>query len=151
MRKIYNITLVLLLVLVLGLSSCGKNKLKDVTFKNAPTTMYVGEEVTLEYELQDKASIEWSSSNNKIAEVENGKITALEAGNVTIKAVVTLKKESKEYTFDITVKQNGFNVIKTSDITTEDLNTMTYKMEDDHPKASAWELLTPLIAKELNL
>ncbi|MBQ4571034.1 MAG: InlB B-repeat-containing protein [Bacilli bacterium] len=133
MRKIYNITLVLLLVLVLGLSSCGKNKLKDVTFKNAPTTMYVGEEVTLEYELQDKASIEWSSSNNKIAEVENGKITALEAGNVTIKAVVTLKKESKEYTFDITVKQNGFNVTYENDGTYSDKTNPNAYSEKDLP------------------
>ena len=49
------------------------------------------------------------------------------------------------------LKQNGFNVIKTSDITTEDLNTMKYKMEDDHPKESAWTLLTPIIIKTINL
>ena len=47
----------------------------------------------LEYELQENASIEWSSSSNKVAEVLNGKITALEPGTVTIKAKVTLKKE----------------------------------------------------------
>ncbi|MBE6131029.1 MAG: hypothetical protein E7183_04845 [Erysipelotrichaceae bacterium] len=125
MKKIYNITLVLLLVLVLGLSSCGKNKLKDVTFKNAPTTMYVGEEVTLEYELQVNASIEWSSSSNKVAEVLNGKITALEPGTVTIKAKVTLKKESKEYSFDITVKKVEFSVTYENDGTYGDKTNVT--------------------------
>ena len=125
MKKIYNITLVLLLVLVLGLSSCGKNKLKDVTFKNVPTSMYVGEEVTLEYELQENASIEWSSSSNKVAEVLNGKITALEPGTVTIKAKVTLKKESKEYSFDITVKKVEFSVTYENDGTYGDKTNVT--------------------------
>ena len=115
MKKIFTLSLITLLVVVLSLTSCKKNKLNDVSFNNTISSMYVGEEVTLGYELQEGASVEWTSSNNDIATVVNGKITALKDGNVTIKAVFTLKKETKEYTFDITVKQSEFNVTYEND------------------------------------
>lgn len=115
MKKIFNITLVALLVLVLSLSSCSKKKLKDVSFSNVPTSLYVGEEVEIKYELQDKASVEWSSSKVEVASVTNGKISALKEGQVTIKAVFTLGKSTKEYTFDITVKQSEFTVTYEND------------------------------------
>ena len=50
------------------------------------------------------------------------------------------------------LKENNFKVIKTSQLTNENLSSEEYKMLDNgHPKESAWNLLTPLIAKELNL
>lgn len=51
------------------------------------------------------------------------------------------------------LEQNGFIVIDTRDITKEDLNNQKYKAEEvdfGHPSEAAWDLLTPLIIKELN-
>ena len=57
MNKIYRIVLFIIVGLVIGLSSCGKNKLKDVTFTKSPTTLYVGDEFQFEYTLQEEVSV----------------------------------------------------------------------------------------------
>lgn len=110
MNKIYRIVLLLIVGLVIGLSSCGKNKLKEVSFSKTPHTLYIGDEFEMEYTLQDGASVEWSSSDNDVASVTDGLIIANKPGAATIKAEFTLKKESKEYTFDITVKKTNYTI-----------------------------------------
>ena len=48
------------------------------------------------------------------------------------------------------LKENGFNVIKVSDITDESIMQGMYIIPNDgHPTETAWNLLTPLIAKKL--
>ena len=115
MKKIINLSLLMLFVLVLGLSSCGKNKLKDVTFTKEPTTLYVGEEFKFEFTKQDDVVVEWLSSNESVATVVDGKVSALQAGETVVKAVFTLKKETKEYTFNVTVLNSEFNVTYEND------------------------------------
>jgi N-acetylmuramoyl-L-alanine amidase CwlA len=110
MNKIYRIVLFIIVGLVIGLSSCGKNKLKDVTFTKSPTTLYVGDEFEFEYTLQEGVSVEWSSSNADILSINDGIAEALKPGNATVTAKFTLKKESKEYTFDIVVKKTNYTI-----------------------------------------
>ena len=49
------------------------------------------------------------------------------------------------------LKENGIYVIKTKDLTKEDLRSLKYTLSetDKHPNEAAWDLLTPLIAKEI--
>ncbi|MBQ9246158.1 hypothetical protein IJ182_07825 [bacterium] len=57
----------------------------------------------------------------------------------------------KYYLTDILEKE-GINVISTKDLTSENLRTEKYFMLDNgHPKETAWDLLTPLIAERLHL
>ena len=86
MKKIFSLTLLMIFVLVLGLTSCGKGKLKDVDFTKEPTTMYVGDEFRFEFTLQDKVNVEWTSSNESVLTVDKGGIiTAIKEGKATIK------------------------------------------------------------------
>ena len=49
------------------------------------------------------------------------------------------------------LKENGIHVIKTKDLTKEDLKSLKYTLSktNKHPNEAAWDLLTPLIAKEI--
>ena len=48
------------------------------------------------------------------------------------------------------LKNKGFIVITTSELTNEDLNSPKYMMQDNlHPTEAAWDLLTPLIAQKI--
>ena len=47
------------------------------------------------------------------------------------------------------LKENNFKIIETDELTNVDLNSPEfYSVETSHPTAKAWEILTPLIAKE---
>ena len=49
-------------------------------------------------------------------------------------------------------EDKGFNVIKTSELTSENLENEKYLSKvNSHPTEEAWNLLTPLIIKKLNL
>lgn len=129
MKKIFSLSLLMLFVLMLGLTSCGKNKLKDVTFSKEPTNLYVGEEFKFEYTLQDNVIVEWSSSNENILDVVNGTVTAKEEGTAVIKAIFTLDKEKKEYTFNVTVLKSEFNITYVNDGNYENgANPSTYSI-----------------------
>lgn len=51
------------------------------------------------------------------------------------------------------LNNKGFKVIYTSNLTDKNLNTIEYQISknDMHPNENAWNLLTPLIANQLNL
>ncbi len=50
------------------------------------------------------------------------------------------------------LKENGFNVIDTKELTTEKLNDKKYMMHNTwHPSEAAWDLLTPLIIEKSEL
>ena len=115
MKKICYLIILMSFTLILGLSSCGKNKLNEVQFTKVPTDLLVGEEFEFEYTLQEGVNVEWTSSNTMVADVIDGKITAKEIGTATIKAIFTLKKEFKEYTFDISVLASEFAITYQND------------------------------------
>jgi hypothetical protein len=62
------------------------------------------------------------------------------------------KKIINELCFE-ELKKQGINVIYLSDLTNEDMDTLKYKLSkiDAHPNKYAWQLISPLIAKKLNL
>ena len=48
------------------------------------------------------------------------------------------------------LEENNFIVLDTSELTSEDLNSEEYLMQDNlHPKEKAWDLLTPIIINKL--
>ncbi len=49
------------------------------------------------------------------------------------------------------LKQNGFIVIDTTEITKEYLNSPKYLQENDHPTEAAWDLITPAFVKKTDL
>ena len=49
------------------------------------------------------------------------------------------------------LKEHGFIVVTTGDLTDIDLSTEEYRQDNDHPTAKAWQLLTPLFIEKLNL
>ena len=49
------------------------------------------------------------------------------------------------------LKEQGFIVVITGELTNIDLSTEEYRQDNDHPTAKAWQLLTPLLIEKLNL
>ncbi len=50
------------------------------------------------------------------------------------------------------LENNGFKVISTKELTNEDLQTEKYRnFDNQHPREAAWDLLTPLLVKKLEL
>ena len=49
------------------------------------------------------------------------------------------------------LKENGFIVFDSSELTKENIFSKDYMFEDSHPNEKAWDLLTPLIVKKLEL
>ena len=47
------------------------------------------------------------------------------------------------------LKENGFNVMNTKNLTSADLESEKYMMFNFHPKETAWDLLTPIIVSKL--
>ena len=82
-------------------------EVESVTLDKAEGILTVGNTVTLNAavlpeEVADETTIEWSSSNEKVATVDsNGKVTAVSSGNATITA--TVGEESANY--EVTVEQ----------------------------------------------
>ena len=98
----------LLLFLVVGLFACGSI---SVTLKGE-NTLEVGKTITLTAESSAKdVSFEWSSSNNAVATVNNGKVTGVSAGNViiSVKAVSGKKEADASITITVTAGNTGSN------------------------------------------
>ena len=70
-----------------------KINVKNVVYKGGITPVFTNDNSTFKIYLKNnKKSVKWSSSNNKIATVSKGVITAKSAGNCTITAKVKKKK-----------------------------------------------------------
>ena len=129
MKKFTKFLFVLLLGAISLFASC-KKEINEVTFTNVPTTMYVDDAFTVEYSKQDKVTVEFTSSNTSVATVAGEKVTALAVGEFTLTATFTLGKNTKEYTFDITVKQSTFAVTYENDGSyTGKTNATTYSLK----------------------
>lgn len=113
MKKTIKFMFLISMILVLLLTSCkqgNKTKLEEVTFENVPTSLYVEEKQEITYVAQEGVTITWASSNENVATVINGTITALSAGKTTITAVVKLNDEQKIYLFNLEVKPIWFSI-----------------------------------------
>lgn len=80
-----------LLLLAFSLTGCGEKKLEKISL-SVDKSMSVSEtrKISVEYEPEGvEEEITWSSSNEDIASVSNGTITAKSVGNVTIIATTT--------------------------------------------------------------
>ena len=129
MKKFTKFLFVLLLGAISLFASC-KKEINEVTFKNVPTTMYVDDSFTVEYSKQDKVTATFVSSNTSVATVVGEKVTAVAAGEFTLTATFSLGKKTKEYTFDIVVKQSTFAVTYENDGSYSDkTNAATYSVK----------------------
>ena len=94
-------------------------------------TVKVGETITLKANVTPKdAKVVWTSNNNKIATVdENGKVTGVSAGTVTIKGTITDEKgNNKSASVKVTVSKASEPTVKPEDpgtTTPEDPGTIT--------------------------
>lgn len=89
---------------------------ENISLNKTELTLTEGEEASLEATISPKgvtASLEWSSSNTSVATVdENGKVTAVNAGETVI--IVTDKQSKKTAKCNVTVNYKGVAVEKTS-------------------------------------
>lgn len=75
-----------------------------IDFNVSVLSLNIGDEYTIEAKVEGKdKEIEWSSSDESITKVDNGKVTAIKAGKATVKA----KANGVEKTCDITVKEKA--------------------------------------------
>ena len=75
-----------------------------IDFNVSVLSLNIGDEYTIEAKVDGKdKEIEWSSSDESITKVDNGKVAAIKAGKATIKA----KANGVEKTCDITVKEKA--------------------------------------------
>lgn len=75
-----------------------------VDFNVSVLSLNIGDEYTIEAKVEGKdKEIEWSSSDESVVKVNNGKITAIKAGKATIKA----RANGVEKTCDVTVKEKN--------------------------------------------
>ena len=93
MKKFTKFLFVFLLGALCLIASC-KNEIKEVTFTNIPTSMYVNDTFTVEYSKQEDVTAIFESSDPSVATVEGEKVTAISAGEFTLTATFTLGKET---------------------------------------------------------
>lgn len=73
-----------------------------IDFNVSVLSLNIGDEYTIEAKVDGKdKEIEWSSSDESVVKVDNGKITAIKTGKATIKA----RANGVEKTCDVTVKE----------------------------------------------
>ena len=65
------------------------------------------------------------------------------------KYIVLLYSSENEY-LKTKLEENGFTVIKTSELTNENLNSPQYMRADLHPTEQAWDIIVPELFKKLN-
>ena len=95
--------------------------------------------------LTDIITLYFTESRKKLEEKWNKKLTfhilLYEDWGIRYKDLLTKK-----------LKQNGFIVTSTNDLTDEDLTSEKYMMQDNyHPTEAAWDLLTPKIIEKFGL
>ena len=75
-----------------------------IEFNVSVLSLNIGDEYTIEAKVEGKdKEIEWSSSDESIVKVDNGKVTAIKDGKATVKA----KANDVEKTCDVTVKEKA--------------------------------------------
>ena len=119
MKKLitYAIALAGMLSLLVALGACGEKESLPVSVSNielnvSSLDLTEGDEVTLTATITPEnaanKSVSWNSSDNTVATVSNGKVTAVKAGKATI--TVTSKDGSKTATCEVIVKARIYPV-----------------------------------------
>ncbi|MCR5322464.1 MAG: Ig-like domain-containing protein [Lachnospiraceae bacterium] len=98
--------LLLICTLITGLFDTPASAAAKVKLSSTKKTLYAGELFTLELS-NAKGTVKWSSSNKKVAVVEDGKVTAVKKGKATITARDS--KSGKSYKCKLTVKNNSLS------------------------------------------
>ncbi len=95
-----------------------EQKLVDISLDPSSLSMKVGEDKTLTATVEnaEDASVTWTSDNEAVAKVENGKVHAVGAGTTVIKAQSNADT-SKTASCTVTVTQNEENITITLDAT----------------------------------
>ena len=107
-------------------------------------TVKVGETITLKANVTPKdAKVVWTSNKNKIATVdENGKVTGVSAGTVTIKGTITDEKgNNKSASVKVTVSKASEPTVKPEDpgtTTPEDPGTITPGTTPSEPEKKTY-------------
>ena len=78
----------------------------SITLSKNVVTLETGQEEVIEATVTPNTTLVWSSSNNSIATVNNGKITAVSAGNTTVSVATSDGKASMTITVVITAPKN---------------------------------------------
>jgi uncharacterized protein YjdB len=111
------IGLILLIIMILAFSSCGEVRTESITLSNSDLTLSVGDtsiiNVTVNPPLNSSGLV-WSSSNEKIATVDNGTVKAKAVG----KAVITVMSDDG-------VKESCNVTVEEMEITSVSLDTTT--------------------------
>jgi len=88
-------------------ASCTVTVIRDsIAISSEKETLYVGESKQLKSNAGKKDVVTWSSSNEAVATVENGKVTAVGAG----KATVCVEREGATDTCEVTVKETAISI-----------------------------------------
>lgn len=114
----------------------------SVSLDKTSTTLEVGDEATLTASITpsnaDNKKVSWSSSNNDVATVNNGTITAVAKGTATI--TVTTEDGSKTATCEVTVKAATKTAVNITDFSVSAAsatlvkgNTTTTTVANDQP------------------
>ncbi|MCQ2495047.1 MAG: L,D-transpeptidase family protein [Lachnospiraceae bacterium] len=104
MKKIFRILLLALVCCMLPLTAAGKANAAEASLSSSKKTTYSGKGFSLTLD-NAAGSVEWLSSDEKIATVTNGKVSAHTAGTVTI----TAKYNNVSYSCEVTVKEPFLN------------------------------------------
>lgn len=86
--------------------------------------------------------------------VESKKITDKKFPNSKFIILKYLEMEGSEFLYTSRWKElekKGFTIIDTKSLTGKNLYLNKYKLPDGHPNEKAWDLITPALAKRLNL
>ena len=119
MKKLitYAIALVSMLAILAALGACGEKEPLPVSVTNVALNvtsleLTEGDEASLTAtvtpENATNKKVSWTSSDNNVATVSNGKVTAVKAGNATI--TVTTEDGGKSATCEITVMAKVYSV-----------------------------------------
>lgn len=78
----------------------------SITLSKNVVTLEIGQEEVIEATVTPSTTLVWSSNNNSIATVVNGKITAISVGNTTVSVTTSDAKASMTITVVITAPKN---------------------------------------------
>lgn len=136
MKKIFKLfAFVMALALAVTLAACKKT---TISLSATEATIVAGNSQTITATVSDSTAVVWTSSDDAIATVADGKITGVKAGTATITATAgkvsaTVAVTVSAVTLTVTTKTIAIEPSKTSQIaaSTNASATITYKSSDE--------------------
>ena len=105
-----------------------------IEFNVSVLSLNIGDEYTIEAKIDGKdKEIKWSSSDESIVKVDNGKVTATKAGKATIKA----RANGVEKTCDVTVKEKAVQQQQQKNSTNKNSSTNVAQSKSNAASASS--------------